>query len=149
MELRCQVEMNWYEVGKETPREGILLFMVTDKEPDLIYSGYYIQGSFRILGQMGGILMLKDSNVTHFAYMNNNMLPKNCKPGCLGSGWRLTKEMLPEDDEPVAIWPEYKGCRFAVWNKHEECWDDETADDFLCKKDEVEKWFPINWGGAN
>lgn len=31
MGLRCQVEMNWYEVGKETPREGILLFMVTDK----------------------------------------------------------------------------------------------------------------------
>lgn len=50
--------MNWYEVGKETPREGILLFMVTDKEPDLIYSGYYIQGSFRILGQLGVIHML-------------------------------------------------------------------------------------------
>lgn len=147
MELRCQVEMNWYEVGKETPREGILLFMVTDKEPDLIYSGYYIQGSFRILGQLGGILMLKDSNVTHFAYMNNNMLPKNCKPGCLGSGWRLTKEMLPEDDEPVAIWPSFQGRQFAIWNKACDCWDDESGDDYLCDKDAVEKWFPINWGG--
>ena len=144
MELRCQVEMNWYEVGKETPRGR--------NSPvhgyDLIYSGYYIQGSFRILGQLGDILMLKDSNVTHFAYMNNNMLPKNCKSGCPGSGWRLTKDMLPEDDEPVAIWPSFQGRQFAVWNKACDCWDDESGDDYLCDKDAVEKWFPINWVGA-
>ena len=60
----------------------------------------------------------------------------------------VTKDRLPEDDNPVAIWPSFHGRQFAVWNKHEECWDDETADDFLCHKDEVEKWFPINWGGA-
>ena len=104
MELRCQVDMNWYEVGKETPREGILLFMVTDKEPDLIYSGYYIQGSFRILGQLGGILMLKDSNVTHFAYMNNNMLPKNCKE--YSEAHRLLKFLhyfVPVSDKEIPL----------------------------------------------
>ena len=64
MSLRCQAELNWYEVGKETPRDDVLLFLVTDKEPDIIYSGFCTNGQFRITGQLGGILMLKDSNVT-------------------------------------------------------------------------------------
>ena len=148
MSLRCQAEMNWYEVGKETPRDDILLFLVTDKEPDIIYSGFCTHGQFRITGQLGGILMLKDSDVTHFAYVNSNMLPKNCKEGCEGSGWHVTKDEVPENDEPVAIYPSFHGHQFAVWNKHEQCWDDESGDDYLCDKDAVDKWFPINWGGV-
>ena len=148
MSLRCQAEMNWYEVGKETPRDGILLFLVTDKEPDIIYSGFCTNGQFRITGQLGGILMLKDAHVTHFAYVNSNMLPKNCKEGCEGSGWHVTKDEVPENDEPVAIYPSFHGHQFAVWNKHEQCWDDESGDDYLCDKDAVDKWFPINWGGV-
>lgn len=65
----------------------------------------------------------------------------------LGNGWRLTKDRLPEDDNPVAIWPSFHGCQFAVWNKACDCWDDESGDDYLCDKDAVEKWYPINWGG--
>lgn len=148
MSLRCQAEMNWYEVGKETPRDDILLFLVTDKEPDIIYSGFCTNGQFRIPGQLGGILMLKDVNVTHFAYVNSNMLPKNCKEGCEGSGWHVTKDEVPENDEPVAIYPSFQGHQFAVWNQHEQCWDDESGDDYLCNKDEVAKWYPINWGGV-
>lgn len=140
--------MNWYEVGKETPRDDILLFLVTDKEPDIIYSGFCTNGQFRITGQLGGILMLKDVNVTHFAYVNSNMLPKNCKEGCEGSGWHVTKDEVPENDEPVAIYPSFQGHQFAVWNQHEQCWDDESGDDYLCDKDEVAKWYPINWGGV-
>ena len=140
--------MNWYEVGKETPRDDILLFLVTDKEPDIIYSGFCTNGQFRIPGQLGGILMLKDVNVTHFAYVNSNMLPKNCKEGCEGSGWHVTKDEVPENDEPVAIYPSFQGHQFAVWNQHEQCWDDESGDDYLCNKDEVAKWYPINWGGV-
>lgn len=147
MSLRCQAELNWYEVGKETPRDDVLLFLVTDKEPDIIYSGFCTNGQFRITGQLGGILMLKDSNVTHFAYVNNNLLPKNCKEGCEGSGWHVTKADVPENDEPVAIYPSFQGHQFAVWNKHEQCWDNESGDDYLCDKDAVDKWFPINWGG--
>lgn len=148
MSLRCQAELNWYEVGKETPRDGILLFLVTDKEPDIIYSGFCTNGQFRITGQLGGILMLKDVNVTHFAYVNSNLLPKNCKEGCEGSGWHITKDEVPENDEPVAIYPSFHGHQFAVWNKHEQCWDDESGDDYLCGKNAVDKWFPINWGGV-
>ena len=148
MSLRCQAELNWYEVGKETPRDDVLLFLVTDKEPDIIYSGFCTNGQFRITGQLGGILMLKDSNVTHFAYVNSNLLPKNCKEGCEGSGWHVTKAEVPENDEPVAIYPSFQGHQFAVWNKHEQCWDNESGDDYLCDKDAVDKWFPINWGGV-
>ena len=147
MELRCQSEMYWYEVGKETPRENIPLFLVAEQDPDTIYTGYYDRGMFWLGGKLDEILPPDGTNFTHFAYVNSNMLPKNCKPGCLGSGWRLTKDMLPEDDEPVAIWPSFHGQQFAVWNNACDCWDDESGDDYLCDKDAVEKWFPINWGG--
>ena len=147
-ELRCPMEINWYEVGKETPRDGILIFLVSEKEPDLIYTGYSTGGQFRITGQLGGIVPLKETKFTHFAYVNNNMLPKNCKPGCLGSGWHLVKDELPPDDEPVAIWPPFQSQRFAVWNKECDCWDTEDGDDYMCDKDAVEKWYPINWGGV-
>lgn len=66
----------------------------------------------------------------------------------LGNGWRLTKDRLPEDDNPVAIWPSFHGSQFAVWNKACDCWDDESGDDYLCDKDAVEKWYPINWDVA-
>lgn len=147
-ELRCQAELNWYEVGKETPRDSILLFLVSEKEPEILYTGMSVNGQFRIMGQLGGILPLKDTKFTHFAYVNKNMLPMNCKPGCLGSGWHLTKDELPENDEPVAIWPSFQGRQFAVWNKECDCWDTEDGDDYMCDKDAVEKWYPINWGGA-
>jgi len=149
MELRCQVDMHWYEVGKETPREHLLLFLVTEQEPETIYTGFYVDGQFRLAGQGNmAIMMLRDTKVTHFAYVNSNMLPQNCKEGCLGSGWCLTKDQVPEDDEPVAIYPSFQGHQFAVWNKHEECWDDESGDDYMCNKDAVEKWYKINWGGV-
>lgn len=148
MSLRCQAEMNWYEVGKETPRENILLFLVTDDEPETLYTGFYTDGKFRFSGQQCAVLPLAGTKFTHFAYVNSNMLPKNCKEGCEGSGWHVTKDEVPENDEPVAIYPSFQGHQFAVWNKHEQCWDDESGDDYLCKKGEVAKWFPINWGGV-
>lgn len=146
--LRCQAELVWYEVGKETPREGAPLFMVTENSPEVIRSGCSIGGRFCVVGLPPGFQALENDKVTHFAYINSNMLPKNCKPGCLGSGWRLTKDMLPEDNEPVAIWPSFQGCQFAVWNEDCNCWDTEDGDDYMCDKDAAEKWYPINWGGV-
>ena len=137
--------MHWYEVGKETPREDLLLFLVTEELPTVIYTGFYHDGQFRFSGQDASILPLAGTKFTHFAYVNNNML---CKEGCLGSGWCLTKDQVPEDDEPVAIYPSFQGHQFAVWNKHEQCWDDESGDDYMCAKDAVDKWYKINWGGV-
>lgn len=57
-------------------------------------------------------------------------------------------DSVPDDDEPVAIWPEVRGHRFAVWNPYDDCWDTEDGDDYLCDKFEVKKWYAINWGGA-
>lgn len=148
MSLRCQAEMNWYEVGKETPREHILLFLVTEAEPETLYTGVYTDGGFRLSGQQCAVLPLAGTKFTHFAYVNSNMLPKNCKEGCEGSGWHVTKDSVPDNDEPVAIYPSFQGHQFAVWNKHEQCWDDESGDDYLCNKEEVDKWYPINWGGV-
>ncbi len=148
MELRCQVDMHWYEVGKETPREHLLLFLVTEELPTVIYTGFFCDGQFRFAGQNSSIVPLLGTKFTHFAYVNNNMLPQNCKEGCLGSGWCLTKDQVPEDDEPVAIYPSFQGHQFAVWNKHEQCWDDESGDDYLCDKEAVDKWYKINWGGV-
>ena len=61
------------------------------------------------------------------------------------SAWKKTSEELPENDEPVAIRPSFQGRQFAVWNKHCECWDDESGDDYMCDKDAVAEWFPIPW----
>ena len=61
------------------------------------------------------------------------------------SGWKKTSEEVPSHDEPVAIRPSHLGHQFAVWNKHEECWDDESGDDYMCDKDAVEEWFEIPW----
>lgn len=148
MDLRCQIELNWYEVGKETPREHLLLFLVIENDPETIYTGFFVGGEFRLAGQECAIPLSNGTKVTYFAYVNNSMLPTNCKEGCLGSGWRLTDCQVPGDDEPVAIWPEVHGHRFAVWNPYDDCWDTADGDDYLCDKFDVKKWYPVNWGGA-
>lgn len=62
------------------------------------------------------------------------------------SVWHKTSEEVPEHDEPVAIRPSVRGHQFAVWNKHEQCWDDESGDDYMCNKEDVAEWFDIPWG---
>lgn len=59
------------------------------------------------------------------------------------NGWKFTKDETPKTKEPVAIFPEYKGKSFACWNDYEKCWDDETADDYLCDKESVKCWYEI------
>lgn len=61
------------------------------------------------------------------------------------SVWHKTSEEVPEHDEPVAIRPSVRGHQFAVWNKHEQCWDDESGDDYMCNKEDVAEWFDIPW----
>lgn len=58
-------------------------------------------------------------------------------------GWKFTKDETPKTKEPVAIFPEFNGNSFACWNDYEKCWDDETADDYLCDKDSVKCWYEI------
>lgn len=144
----CHTTFNWYEVGKETPREGILLFFVTADRPDIILSGVVKDGRFFIQGQDTIAYTYADTKVTHFAYQNVGMLPSHASNTVTDSGWHIASLESPEDDEPVAIWPSFRGHQFAVWNKHEQCWDDESGDDYLCDKEAVQKWFKINWGGA-
>lgn len=142
----CHSTFNWYEVGKETPRENILLFFVTEDQPDVIRSGIFKDGRFFIKGQ--DVLVPYRGLVTHFAYQNTGMLPSKASDAVNDSGWHDASKEKPEHDEPVAIWPSFQGHQFAIWNKHEQCWDDETGDDYMCDKDEVEYWFDIPWNGV-
>lgn len=144
----CHSTFHWYEVGKETPRENIMLFFVTEDKPNIILSGVFKEGRFFIQGQEEVIFTYADTKVTHFAYQNVAMLPKNASDSINDSGWRDADKEKPEHDEPVAIWPSFQGHQFAIWNKHEDCWDDESGDDYLCDKDKVTQWFNIPWNGV-
>ncbi len=148
MSLRCNVQIDWHEADKETPREHLMLFLVTEQLPTVMHTGFFADGHFQFMCQNCAELSLVGTKITHFAYQDDSMLPKNGKTEGLISGWHVTKDDVPEDDEPVAIYPSFKGHQFAVWNKHEQCWDNEFGDDYLCNKDEVAKWYPIKWSDA-
>jgi hypothetical protein len=145
----CHSTFTWYEVGKETPRENIMLFFVTEDDPDAILSGIFKEGQFFLKAPKNTVAHLgADTKVVKFSYQNVAMLPKNASDSINDSGWRDADRELPEHDEPVAIWPSFQGHQFAIWNKHEECWDDESGDDYLCDKDAVSQWFNIPWNGV-
>lgn len=57
--------------------------------------------------------------------------------------WKYTDKETPRTKEPVAIFPSFQGHEFAVWNDYEQCWDDETGDDYMCDKDKVIGWCEI------
>lgn len=147
MSNRCHTTFNWYEVGKETPRENVPMFFVDKETPDTIRSGCFKDGRFFVQCQ-DCLVPMYAGTVTSFAYQNSGMLPENGSDAVSDSGWHLASKDLPEDDEPVAIWPSFRGHQFAVWNSYDNCWDDESGDDYLCDKDAVQKWFKINWAGV-
>jgi hypothetical protein len=146
MNLKCHLELTWIDAGQEIPREHVLLFFVTAADPDIVFSGCYIDGKFHLLGQEFSIPVLAGTKVARFAYVGEDILPKNCKE--VDNGWVSVDDSVPDDDEPVAIWPEVRGHRFAAWNPYDDCWDTEDGDDYLCDKHDVKKWYAINWGGA-
>ncbi len=57
--------------------------------------------------------------------------------------WRYQNDKYPErDTRCFVIW---KGrLRILCWNAHYECWDDECEDDYVCDKEMVEKWIPLD-----
>ena len=57
--------------------------------------------------------------------------------------WNLVGDKLPNHYRAVAIFPPHKGHGFATWNSKEDCWDDESGDDYMCDKDAVKAWFEI------
>ena len=144
----CHSTFTWYEVGKETPRENIRLFFVTEDMPDALLSGIFKDGRFFIQGQGVVAYTYAGTKVTHFAYQNTGMLPSKASDAVNDSGWHDAKKEKPEHDEPVAIWPSFQGHQFAIWNAKCDCWDDETGDDYMCDKDKVDYWFDIPWNGV-
>ena len=145
----CHSTFNWYEVGKETPRENIMLFFVTEDDPDAILSGIFQDGQFFLKAPNNTVAhMGADAKVVKFAYQNTGMLPSKASDAVNDSGLHDASKEKPEHDEPVAIWPSFQGHQFAIWNVKCDCWDDETGDDYMCDKGEVKCWFNIPWNGV-
>ncbi len=57
--------------------------------------------------------------------------------------WNNINSIYPEQDAECLV--EYKG-RLCIltWNAHYESWDDEYGDDYVCDKDQVEKWITLD-----
>lgn len=146
MSTSCNVSLDWRYTANESPIEHKLLFFVTAGEPDICFTGKYVDGRFFIQGQNNTIIALfKGTNVVRFAYVDTGLLNDNNKESATSTVWHDTTEEVPSDKNPVAIYPCFKGNDFAIWNSYDNCWDDETGDDFLCHKESVKKWYAIPW----
>ena len=66
--------------------------------------------------------------------------------------WRKTSEELPSNEYKNEVMPQTLcltkskryGIKLLAYNHSYDVWDDEDLDDYVCDRDDIEEWKPIN-----